>query len=328
MNFKKKHIVQILILCIILLTSAVPGLAAEIRRVPDYDLVEQGFLALTLDVEGAEHFRYTGQKNKIHVYRGKIKPGSKLKFVIKAALGGVKTLPITGRSYMVRIQIVAKKGSETLETKSYNSDNKSILFLNYIVPEGTEALEVNETFVLNNKSKNREYNKRIVERNKLVLSASDAGAAVAVGKTADSGGIKPIGNDSTKDDTSGDVKESKGISTGMLAGATVAVAAIAVGGFFFMKKRKDNQAANAEIAQKEKLRYQEEQWKQTQSTQQHMPLQVQNTVQQQADVTGMFGAVATMGNAAAAQPNFCSNCGTELEPGSRFCGNCGVKINN
>ena len=228
MRFRMKKTVHFLITVILLLVITLPCLAA-VRRVPDYDAVGQGLMALTLDAEGAENFRYTGLENKMHVYRGKIKPKSKLKFVIKATLGGSKSLPITGRSCTVRLEVIAKKGNEVIKKQNFKSDNKSNLFLNYTMPEGADAIEVNETFVLNNKSTNKEYNKQITERNKLVLTTSDKGEAAAAGKTGGSGD-KKSGGDSSRTDT----KESKGSGKGMLAGAAAAVAAIAGGGYFIM----------------------------------------------------------------------------------------------
>ena len=300
MNRETRVAVRLMLICVFVIIFTASGFAAEIRRVPGYDKVEQGLMALTLDVEGTEYFRYTGLENNMHIYRGKIKPGSKLKFVIKATLCGVKTLPITGRSCTVRLEVIAKKGSEEIKKQSFKSDNKRNLFLNYSVPEGADTLEINETFVLNNKSKNREYNKQIVERNKLMLTTSDAGAAAAVSKTA----------------ATGDAKESKGISTGMLAGVAIAVAAIAGGGYFFMKKRKENQSANEEIARKEKLRQQ--------TIMRQQVLQQQSLQQSQEQINRHN--TAAMNNDDQLQPVFCGNCGTKLKPGSRFCENCGAKV--
>jgi hypothetical protein len=301
-------------------------------------------MALTLDVEGTENFRYTGGENKMHVYRGKIKPGSKLKFVIKATLVSSKTLPITGRRCTARLEVIAKKGKEVIKKQNFKSDNKSNLFLNYTMPEGADALEVNETFVLNNKSTNKEYNKQITERNKLILTTTDTVTA-AVSKTTGSGGT-----------TTG-----KGSGKGMLAGAALVVAAIAGGGYFFMKKRKEGQAANEEIARKEKLRRlavqrQQEQQQNLQSRQeeinqhnrmleerlreQEQTRQPEQNAMQQPEVAGAYvaGATGVMGgvqqNAAEdlqqdmtdAAPHFCQNCGSPLKPGTRFCENCGAKV--
>ena len=63
MNRIIKVAVQLLLAFVFFITSGVTVFATEIRRVPDYDFVEQGFMALTLDVEGAENFRYCGLEN-------------------------------------------------------------------------------------------------------------------------------------------------------------------------------------------------------------------------------------------------------------------------
>ena len=287
MNQRIKQFIQLLLIGMLLISYALPCLGAEVRRVPSKASVEQGFLALTLDAEGAENFRYTGQENKIHMYRGTIKPGSKLQFTIKATLADQKSLPITGRSCIMRMKVVAKKGNEVLKTHNFSKENKSNVFVNYTVPEGADTLEVSEIFVLNNKSKEDKFNQKVTSLNKLILTTSDAAVANASDnkKGNDSGDKKTeTGSDkntdkqdNTKTDTgdknttgndkkssgengktegAGDAKESKGMSTKMLAGAVVALAAIGGGGFFYMKKRKEEQAIVEEIARKEKLRQQ------------------------------------------------------------------------
>ena len=327
MNRVIKTVAQILLVSVFLVISAVSAFAAEIRRVPDYDLVEQGLMALTLDVEGAENFRYTGKENNMHVYRGKIKPESKLKLVIKATLGGLKTLPITGRSCTVRMQVVAKKGSEVIKTQNFKSDNKSNVFANYTVPQNADTVEVSETFVLNNKSKNQEYNKQITERNKLILTTSDKGEVVAAGKTMGSSGDKKSGGDNSDTDS----KEGKSTNAGVLAGAAAAIAAIGSGAFFFMKKRKENQAANEEMARKEKLR--------EQTIRRQQELQQQNLQRRQEEINQhnrMLEEQRRREQEQARQqemlreqddaPHFCHNCGSPLKPGARFCENCGAKV--
>lgn len=274
MNFRIKQLVLVLLVGILLIYSAASGFAAEVRRVPSKASVEQGFLALTLDAEGAEDFRYTGLEDKTHMYRGTIKPESKLKFSIKATLADQKSLPITGRSCIMRLQVVAKKGGEVIKTQNFSKENKSNVFVNYTVPQGTDTLEVTETFVLSNKSKEQKFNQRVTSQNKLILTTSAAGAGVANNKTGDSGNkksdtgsnknsdkkdnVKTDGSDKSggADTGKADAKDSKGSGKGMLAGAVVAVAAIAGGGYFFLKKRKEDQAVNDEIARKEKLRQQ------------------------------------------------------------------------
>ena len=330
-----KSTVLFLLSSVLLLIFTASGFAAEIRRVPDYDFVEQGFMALTLDVEGAENFRYTGEENKMHVYRGKIKPASKLKFVIRATLGGAKTLPITGRSCTVLMQIIARKGSEVIKTENFKKDNKINLSLDYTIPQGADNLVINETFVLNNKSKNKEYNRRVTDRSKLILSNSDAGATVAVGKAADSGdkkteskdknaaSDKKSGGESSKAETTDDTKESKSISTGMLAGAGVAVVAIGAGAFFFMKKRKDGKAVAEKIARKEKLRQQEILHQQAQREEEWQRMMQEQARRQQMQLEAEQQWAIQEQNEA---PQFCSNCGAKLEPDGRFCANCGTKV--
>ena len=277
MNCRIKYFIQFLLIGILFILSVAPGFAAEVRRVPSKALVEQGILALTLDAEGAEDFRYIGLEDKTHVYRGTILPESKLKFSIRATLGDQKSLPITGRSCIMRMQVVAKKDGKVIKTQNYSKENKSNVFVNYTVPQGADTLEVSETFVLNNKSKEQKFNQRVTSQNKLILTTSTAHsrvAANAANKVAGSGDKKegagrdkdPDKKEIAKTDGAGktggtdnnktDAKESKGTGKGMLAGVVAAVAAIVGGGFYFMKKRKEEQAANEEIARKEKLRQQ------------------------------------------------------------------------
>ena len=71
MNLVLKTALQFLLIGVFLVFSAIHVSAAEVRRVPDYDLVGQGLMALTLDVEGSDNFRYAGLENKMHTYRGK-----------------------------------------------------------------------------------------------------------------------------------------------------------------------------------------------------------------------------------------------------------------
>ena len=287
MNRLMRIVLQFVLVSSLLFISAATGFAAEVRRVPSKVSVEQGFLALTLDAEGAEDFRYTGQENKTHMYRGTIKPGSKLQFTIRATLADQKSLPITGRSCIMRLKVVAKKGNEVLKTQNFSKENKSNVFVNYTVPEGADTLEVSEIFVLSNKSKEEKFNQKVTSLNKLILTTSDAAVAgtadkktdekdgdkkIDTGKdkttdkkenTKDAGGDKNTtgndkksGGDNGTTETAGDAKESKGISTKMLVGAVVALAAIGGGGFFYMKKSKEGRARAEEIARKEKLRQQ------------------------------------------------------------------------
>ena len=362
MNLVLKTALQFLLIGVFLVFSAIHVSAAEVRRVPDYDLVGQGLMALTLDVEGSDNFRYAGLENKMHTYRGKIKPESKLKFVIKATLAGTKTLPITGRSCSIRMQIVAKKKGKVIKTQNYKKDNKSNLFLSYTAPKGADTIEVSETFILNNKSKNKEYNKQLIERNKLILTTSDVSAAVVSTKSAGgnkgatgSSNDKQNGEDKNKAE-GGNANEGKTFSTGMLAGGAAAVAVIGGGVFFFMKKRKADQATNEERTRTEQLRQQaiqRQQELQQQNLQrrqeeinQHNRTLEENRMHQrqksgpQPGAAGNYvaGTAGVMGNAQSnatenpvqtmpdAPPHFCQNCGAPLKPDTRFCENCGTKV--
>ena len=293
MRQRIKNTLHILLITVLLLVAAAPGFAAAVRRVPSKNLVEQGFLALTLDAEGAEDFRYIGQESQYHLYKGKIKPGAKIKLIMQATLAKQSSLPLTGRTCTVRMEVIAKKGGEVIKKNSYKSENKSNVFINYTVPEGADTLEVNETFVLNNKSKEEKFNQQCTTKNKLILTTTDGPAVAAKTdsktengdkKTGDGGEQKADGNtgkdpgresdkktaggdaDKKNDsDKKGDTENNKtdagdtgegGMSRKtMMAGAVVAIAAI-VGGYFFMKRRKEDQAITEAIARKEKLRQQ------------------------------------------------------------------------
>ena len=359
-----KDTVHVIVVAVLLLVAAVPGFAAEVRRVPSKNLVEQGFLALTLDAEGAEDFRYTGMENQQHIYRGKIKPGAKIKLVMQATLAKQSSLPLTGRTSIARMEVIAKKGGEVIKKQSFKSDNKSNVFVNYTVPEGADTIEVNETFVLNNQSKEEKFNQKCTTKNKLILSTTDAPAVAAKTdsksesgdkKTGDSGDRKTdvntgknSGNESDKK-TAGGVKESKGTGKGMLAGAVAAVAAIVGGGFFYMKKRKEDQAVNEEIARKEKLRQQaiqrqqelqpgqekqnviQEQpdFEQQLATQQYEAgpqnaTQEQNASQQSDSKVAAAGAVGVV--MGNDQINASENAQQQLDAAPHFCENCGTPL--
>ena len=385
MSCRVKCFLRLLLIGVLLILSVAPGFAAEVRRIPSKASVEQGFLALTLDAEGAEDFRYTGEENKTHMYRGTIQPGSKLKFTIRATLADQKSLPINGRSCIIRLKVVAKKGDEVLKTQNFSKENKSNVFVNYTVPEGADTLEVSEIFVLNNKSKEEKFNQKVTSLNKLILTTSDAAVAGTADKKTDekdgekktdtdkdkntdkkdngnnAGSDKKNGSDSGTTKTSGDAKESKGISTKMLAGAVVALAAIGCGGFFYMKKSKEGRAKVEEIARKEKLRQQaiqrqqelqqqnlqrsqeerdqrsrmleekrmrmeEEALQQVQREEQQRLMQQQNTVQQQPGMTGAFvaGAAGVMGSV---QNNAAENVQNNVPNAApQFCINCGAPL--
>ena len=293
MRQRIKTTLRILLVTVLLLVAAVPGFAAAVRRVPSKNLVEQGLLALTLDAEGAEDFRYTGQESQYHVYKGRIKPGAKVKLIMQATLAKQSSLPLTGRTCIARMEVIAKKGGEVIKRNSYKSDNKSNVFINYTVPEGADTLEVNETFVLNNKSKEEKFNQQCTTKNKLILTTTGDPAVAAKTDSKTEGGDKKTGdggdnktdgntgknsgNENDKKTAGGDTdkkndgdkksdtennKTDAGDKGGggmsrktMMAGAVVAIAAI-VGGYFFMKKRKEDQAITEAIARKEKLRQQ------------------------------------------------------------------------
>ena len=279
MRQKIKDTVRVLLVTVLLLVATVPGLAAEVRRVPSKNLVEQGFLALTLDAEGAEDFRYIGMENQQHIYKGKIKPGAKIKLSMQATLAKQSSLPLTGRTCTARMEVIAKKDGEVIKKNSFKSDNKSNVFVNYTVPEGADTLEVNETFVLQNQSKEEKFNQKCTSKNKLILSTADDSAVAAKADSKTENGDKKTGDEKSDTETSktdaGDKNEGGISRKSMMAGAVVAVAAIAGGGYFFMKKRKEDQAANEEIARKEKLRQQ--------AIQRQQELQQQNLQRSQAE---------------------------------------------
>lgn len=333
-----KQIVYVLLITVLLLVAALPGFAAAVRRVPSKNLVEQGFLALTLDAEGAEDFRYIGQESQHHIYRGRIKPGAIIKLTMQATLAKQSSLPLTGRTCTARMEVIAKKGGEVIKKNSFKSDNKSNVFINYTVPEGADSLEVNETFVLQNQSKEEKFNQKCTTKNKLILSVTEGSAVAAKtdsktengDKKTDENNDKKTGSDSDKksagsdadkkNDTekksdsennkadASDAKESKGPGKGMLAGAVAAVAAIAGGGYYFLKKRKEDQAITEAIAKKEKLR------QQAIRKQQEM-LQRQGEMQQQEEAQQVMGSAGPQ-NAAEVQNISPQNAGTAAAAGA------------
>ena len=337
---------------------------AEVRRIPAAAIVEQGLTAVTLDVEGADNFRYAGQKDKMHTYLGKIKPGSQLKFVIRATLQHEKELPITGRTCLVRMQVIAKKGDTVLKTQSFRKENMSNLYLNYTVPEGADRLEVIERFALTNQSKQEKFNQTVTTINKLVLSTTDDGAAAVTGSEAKGGGPekntipnpaeKKDGNDGKADkkkDISPEEEQAERVMrlTRIISGTAFLILLAAVGGHFFLKNRKSNQMAAETSARKERLRQQAiERQKTLQPQQRLIPLpeeeplkentlqdetaETKNTLQQEQATENqnapekMSNAGNTATVAGAAQARFCQNCGAPLKPGAKFCENCGSKM--
>ena len=260
---------------------------AEVRRVPADAIVEQGLAAVTVDAEGAEDFRYAGQKDKMHMYLGKIKPESKLKFVIRATLKNEKELPITGRSSLVRMQVVAKKGDMVIKKENFRKENMSNLYLNYTVPKDADTLEVIESFVLTNKSKDSKFNQKVTTVNKLILSAKDEVLAAALGNQGknnvpvkpdakdnkEKGEKKdPINADKNTDNAGNNKGNGNGSSgkepeinpeaeanirlTRIVSGTAFVILLAAVGIHFFLKNRKSNQIAAERKERKERLRLQ------------------------------------------------------------------------
>ena len=176
-----KTIAKLTIVTILFCLFSLPCFA-ELRRVPASSIVEQGLTAITVDAEGAEDFRYAGLKDKRHTYVGKIKPESKIKFVISGSLKNAKELPITGRTNLIRLQVTVKKGDTVIKTENFRKENMSNVFLNYTVPKDADTLEVIEVFTLTNKSKDSKFNQKVTTVNKLVLSAREEVLAAALGQ--------------------------------------------------------------------------------------------------------------------------------------------------
>lgn len=338
---------------ILLLVVTVPGFA-EVNIVPGKASVEQGLQALTLDAEGAENFRYAGRKNGTYLYRGKIKPGSKLKLVFKASLQDEKALSLTGRSCVVNVQVTAKKGEEVIETKKFSKENKSNIFLNYTVPKDADTVAVDETFELYNDSKNVKFNKKVTSRNQLRLSTKDVTkgtmtdlvqkAGVKIVDDSDGkANVKSITTDNSKtkpksgkiDPGSSDM-ESKESNTGMfMAIAAVILLAAGAGAFFFMKKKKAAQAAGAAAEQKERQHQQDNQRQQE--------LQKQQAVQKKQELRRIYEEMEQRNKKLAEErareqealkrnassPNAGAMKTTAPSVGTRpvrFCSNCGAKL--
>lgn len=281
MNSLRKTITAFTLCTVLLCLFSFPSFA-EVRRVPADGIVEQGLTAMTVDAEGAENFRYAGQKDKMHTYVGKIKPESKLKLVIRGSLKNEKELPITGRSLLVRMQVVAKKGDTVLKTQNFRKENVSNLYLNYTVPKDADTLEVIESFVLTNKSQESKFNQKVTTLNKLILSTKDDVLAAALenqGKNNDpENKDKSDPNDkkdpinAEKNTGSADKNKSNGKSgkepeinpeteanqrlTRIVSGSAFLILLAAVGGHFFLKNRKSNQIAAERKERKERLRLQ------------------------------------------------------------------------
>ena len=287
-----KTIAKLTIVTILFCLFSLPCFA-ELRRVPAASIVEQGLTAITVDAEGAEDFRYAGLKDKRHTYVGKIKPESKVKFVIRGALKNAKELPITGRSILVRLQVTAKKGDTVIKTENFRKENMSNVFLNYTVPKDADTLEVIEVFTLTNKSKDSKFNQKVTTVNKLILSAREEVLAAALGQpvttnspdkktttdtdnkitTTDSNDKKTTVDANNTNGGSGkntektDGKKGKGSEespeaeaakrfTRIVSGIAFLVFLAGIGFHFFVKNRKSNKIASDRLARKEQLRLQ------------------------------------------------------------------------
>ena len=354
-----------LTLCTILFAALSLPCFAEVRRVPAPAIVEQGLSAITLDVEGAEDFRYAGQKDKMHTYLGKIKPDSKIKFVIRGTLKDKKELPITGRTCLIRLQVTAKKGGAVLKTQNFRKENVSSVFLNYTVPNDADTLEVIESFAVTNKSGDKKFDQKITTVNKLILTTTDNGGGTVAGTQAkDKAGNKNTNPDGTdkkdagrngKSEKTTDKKdpspkeEAMARTTRMISGAAFLVFLAGIGIHFFMKNKKSNEISAETKARKERLRQQaiakqkEMQRKEMayandagnlagNTVEEHQP--VQSDTQPEAEslhagaaVNAMQpGAESTAAAAGIMQTQFCRNCGAPLKPGTKFCENCGSKV--
>ena len=287
-----KTIAKLTIVTILFCLFSLPCFA-ELRREPAASIMEQGLIAITVDAEGAEDFRYAGLKDKRHTYVGKIKPESKVKFVIRGALKNAKELPITGRSILVRLQVTAKKGDTVIKTENFRKENVSNLFLNYTVPKDADTLEVIEVFTLTNKSKDSKFNQKVTTVNKLILSAREEVLAAALGQpvntnspdkktttdtdnkitTTDSNDKKTTVDANNTNGGSGkntektDGKKGKGTEespeaeaakrfTRIVSGTAFLVFLAGIGFHFFVKNRKSNKIASDRLARKEQLRLQ------------------------------------------------------------------------
>ena len=310
-----KTITKLTIVTILFCLFSLPCFA-ELRRVPAASIVEQGLTAITVDAEGAEDFRYAGLKDKRHTYVGKIKPESKIKFVIGGSLKNAKELPITGRTSLIRMQITAKKGDTVIKTENFRKENMSNVFLNYTVPKDADTLEVIEVFTLANKSKDSKFNQKVTTVNKLILSAREEVLAAALGQpvttnspdkktttdtdnkktTTDSNDKKTTVDANNTKDGSGkstektDGKKGKGSEespeaeaakrfTRIVSGIAFLVFLAGIGFHFFVKNRKSNKIASDRLARKEQLRLQAIE-RQKQLKQNNRPEEMQEEIQQ------------------------------------------------
>ena len=287
-----KTITKLTIVTVLFCLFSLPCFA-ELRRVPAASIVEQGLTAITVDAEGAEDFRYAGLKDKRHTYVGKIKPESKIKFVISGSLKNAKELPITGRTNLIRLQVTVKKGDTVIKTENFRKENMSNVFLNYTVPKDADTLEVIEVFTLTNKSKDSKFNQKVTTVNKLILSAREEVLAAALGQpvttnspdkktTTDTDGKKTttdsndkkttVDANNTKDGSGKNTEKTDGKNgksteespeaeaakrfTRIVSGIAFLVFLAGIGFHFFVKNRKSNKIASDRLARKEQLRLQ------------------------------------------------------------------------
>ena len=353
MNTFSKTIAKLTILTILFCLFSLPCFA-ELRRVPAASVVEQGLTAITVDAEGAEGFRYVGQKDKRHIYVGKIKPESKIKFLIQGSLKNAKELPITGRTSLVRMQVTVKKGDTVIKTQSFRKENTSKVFLNYTLPKDADTLEVIENFVLTNKSGDSKFNQKVTTVNKLILSTREDVLAAVAGQpvttnspdkktTTDTDGKKSSVDadknkgSSNKNTEKTDGKNGKSTEESPEAEAAKRFTRI-VSGIAFLVFKKSNRIASDRLARKEQLRLQaierqkqlkqnsqqeeiEDEWQQTDNPSEDA-LQ-QNDPYQDIPQEGEQIAPAAAGTT---QALYCQNCGAPLKPDSKFCENCGNKV--
>ena len=309
-----KTITKLTIVTVLFCLFSLPCFA-ELRRVPAASIVEQGLTAITVDAEGAEDFRYAGLKDKRHTYVGKIKPESKIKFVISGSLKNAKELPITGRTSLVRLQITVKKGDTVIKTENFRKENMSNVFLNYTVPKDADTLEVIEVFTLTNKSKDSKYNQKVTTVNKLILSAREEVLTAALGQpvntnspdkktTTDTDGKKTttdsndkkttVDANNTKDGSGKNTEKTDGKNgksteespeaeaakrfTRIVSGTAFLVFLAGIGFHFFLKNRKSNKIASDRLARKEQLRLQAIE-RQKQLKQNNRPEEMQEEIQ-------------------------------------------------
>lgn len=365
MNTFSKTIAKLTILTILFCLFSLPCFA-ELRRVPAASVVEQGLTAITVDVEGAEDFRYVGLKDKRHIYVGKIKPESKIKFLIQGSLKNAKELPITGRTSLVRMQVTVKKGDTIIKTQSFRKENTSKVFLNYTVPKDADTLEVIENFVLTNKSGDSKFNQKVTTVNKLILSArEDVLAAVAGQPVTTNSPDKKTTTDTDGKKSSVDADKNKGSSnkntektdgkngksteespeaeaakrfTRIVSGIAFLVFLAGIGFHFFLKNKKSNRIASDRLARKEQLRLQAiERQKQLKQNSQQEEIedewqQTDNPSEDALQQNDPYQDIPQEGEqiapaaAGTTQALYCQNCGAPLKPDSKFCENCGNKV--